>query len=433
MSAVVARTAEVAAIVLAAGRSKRMNSALPKVLHPVLGLPLFVYVLEAAVKAGVRRIVLIANPDNRDLLGKAATEWQAGHPTIRCDVAVQEMPRGTADAVLSAQRALEGFTGTGIVLCGDAPCVSSSSIDALLREHRERSADLSVLSGELADPTGYGRIIRGPDGDLSGIVEEKDATPERRAIREINSGIIALELPRLWKTLSSVQPSRASGELYLTEAITVARNEHKKTIAVRAGVFEDVLGVNDRVQLAEVTAILKRRVNDAVMRSGVTIVDPESTWIDPRARIGRDTTILPGVVIDGPCVIGEGVRVGPFAHIRGGSVIGDGGAVGNFVEVVRSQWGDKSRALHLAYVGDATIGDDTNVGAGTITANYDGQNRQASRVGSRVSLGSGTVLVAPVSVGDGARTGAGAVVTKDVPANETWAGVPARRLDDGSR
>jgi bifunctional UDP-N-acetylglucosamine pyrophosphorylase/glucosamine-1-phosphate N-acetyltransferase len=188
-----------------------------------------------------------------------------------------------------------------------------------------------------------------------------------------------------------------------------------------------VLGVNDRVQLAQVTKILKRRINEAFMRSGVTIVDPESAWLDPRARIGRDTTIFPGVVIEGPCVLGEGMRVGPFTHIRGGSRFGNGGAIGNFVEVVRSSLGDKSRALHLAYLGDAAIGEDTNVGAGTITANWDGKDRLPSTVGSRVSLGSGTVLVAPVKVQDGARTGAGAVVTKDVPAGETWVGVPARR------
>src|SRR5581483_9864164 len=186
---------------------------------------------------------------------EAERRLRAGE-TVHCDIAVQETPRGTADAVLSARGPLEGFSGTAVVLCGDAPCVSPSSIEALLAEHRERAADLSVLSGEVTNPTGYGRIIRGPDGDLSGIVEEKDATPERRAIREINSGIIALEVPRLWKTLLAIQPSRASGELYLTEAVTVGRNEHKRTIAVRAGRFEDVLGVNDRVQLAEVTQIL---------------------------------------------------------------------------------------------------------------------------------------------------------------------------------
>lgn len=424
---------EIAAIVLAAGRSKRMNSALPKVLHPVLGVPLFVYVLEAAFEAGVRRIVLVANPDNKDALRAACDEWShersaRSSAEVSWDVAVQETPRGTADAVLAARHHLEGFTGTGLVLCGDAPCVSPSSLQALLKEHQERKADLSVLSGEVANPHGYGRIVRGVDGDLAAIVEEKDATPERRAIKEINSGIIALELPRLWATLQAIQPSKASGELYLTEGVTVARNEKKRAAAVRAGVLEDVLGVNDRVQLAEVTQILKRRVNARFMREGVTIVDPESAWIDPRARIGRDTTILPGVVIEGPCVLGENMRVGPFAHIRGGSTFGNGGAVGNFVEVVRSRWGDKARALHLAYVGDATVGDDTNVGAGTITANFDGAKRQPSRVGSKVSLGSGTILVAPVEVADGARTGAGAVVTHDVPRNETWAGVPARRL-----
>ncbi len=423
---------EIAAIVLAAGQSKRMLSALPKVLHPALGVPIFVYVLEAAVEAGVRRIVLVANPNNKDALRAAANEWQNERKTrssheIHVEIAVQETPRGTAHAVLAARKALEGFTGTGVVLCGDAPCVSPASLQALLKEHVERQSDISVLSAEVDDPTGYGRIVRGPDGDLAAIVEEKDAAPERKKIKEINSGIIALELPRLWKTLESVEPSRASGELYLTEAVTVAKNHKQRAHAVRAAVFEDVLGVNDRVQLAQVTKILKRRINEAFMRSGVTIVDPESAWLDPRARIGRDTTIFPGVVIEGPCVLGEGMRVGPFTHIRGGSRFGNGGAIGNFVEVVRSSLGDKSRALHLAYLGDAAIGEDTNVGAGTITANWDGKDRLPSTVGSRVSLGSGTVLVAPVKVQDGARTGAGAVVTKDVPAGETWVGVPARR------
>jgi bifunctional UDP-N-acetylglucosamine pyrophosphorylase/glucosamine-1-phosphate N-acetyltransferase len=424
---------EIAAIVLAAGRSKRMNSALPKVLHPVLGVPLFVYVLEAAVESDVTHLVLVANPENKDALRAACEDWVKERKTqVRWDVAVQETARGTADAVLAARRHLEGFTGTAVVLCGDAPCVSPDSIKALLKEHAERSSDLSVLSGDVANPTGYGRIVRGPDGDLAAIVEEKDATPERRACKEINSGIIALELPRLWATLLAVTPSKASGELYLTEAVTVARNEKKRAHAVKAGVFEDVLGVNDRVQLAEVTQILKRRINARFMREGVTIVDPECTWIDPRAKIGRDTTILPGVLIEGPCSIGEGVRIGPFTHIRGGSQIGNGGAIGNFVEVVRSTWGDKSRALHLAYVGDSTVGEDTNIGAGTITANYDGKNRQPSKIGSHVSLGAGTVLVAPVAVGDEARTGAGAIVTHDVPVGETWAGIPARRLHGSS-
>jgi bifunctional UDP-N-acetylglucosamine pyrophosphorylase/glucosamine-1-phosphate N-acetyltransferase len=417
-----------ATIVLAAGRSKRMMSALPKVLHPVLGLPLVTWVLDAAVQAGATRIVLVANPDNRANLEAALAEWQSGrNGSVEASVAVQTEPLGTAHAVLAARDALAGFTGTAVVLCGDAPCVQASSIQALLEEHRARRADLSVLSGKLADPTGYGRIVRGPDGDLAAIVEEKDATPETRQIAEINSGILALEMPLLWQILDAVQPSPKTGERYLTEAVTVARNTQRKTIAVSAAVPTDVLGVNDRVQLAEVSAVLQRRVNETFMRSGVTIVDPSSAFIDPRATIGRDATILPFVVIEGACKIGEGARVGPFAHVRGGSVVGDRGAVGNFVEVARSTMGTQARALHLAYLGDATLGDQVNVGAGTIVANFDGNEKHATKVAARASLGAGTVLVAPCEVGADAKTGAGAVVLarRAVPAGQTWAGVPA--------
>jgi bifunctional UDP-N-acetylglucosamine pyrophosphorylase/glucosamine-1-phosphate N-acetyltransferase len=429
---------ELAAIVLAAGRSKRMNSALPKVLHPILGVPLVVHVLEAAVAAGVTRIVLVANADNKDALAQASADWITERRTrieraaaVSCEIAIQETPRGTADAVLSARAALAGFSGTAVVLCGDVPCVSASSIEALLLGHSERKADLSVLSGDLPNPTGYGRIVRGPDGDLAAIVEEKDATPERKALKEINSGILALELPRLWDTLSRIAPSATTGELYLTEAVVVGRNEKKRTIAVRAALPEDVLGVNDRSQLAECAAVLRHRVNVAHMKAGVTIVDPATAFIDTRVQIGRDTTIMPFVVIEGPCVIGSGVRVGPFAHVRGGSTVGEGGAVGNFVEVVRSHLGANTRALHLAYLGDTDMGEKTNVGAGTIVANFDGVAKHRTSVGSDVALGAGTVLVAPCVVAKGARTGAGAIVTagNTVPAGETWAGVPARRLD----
>ncbi|MBI3723749.1 bifunctional N-acetylglucosamine-1-phosphate uridyltransferase/glucosamine-1-phosphate acetyltransferase [bacterium] len=426
-----------AAIVLAAGKSKRMNSALPKVLHPILGMPLVCHVLEAAVAAGVRRIVVVASVENRSALEAALREWHDERArrtapsltTFSVDVVVQEVQRGTADAVLSARARLQGFDGTAVVLCGDAPCVSASSIEALLSEHRSKGAEISVLSGELDDPGGYGRIVRGSGAAITRIVEEKDATPDERRIREINSGIIALEVPLAWSLLENVAPSKETDELYLTEAVSLASREGRKALAVMAAVPEDVLGVNDRAQLAHVTAVIRRRVNLAHMKAGVTLVDPDTVFIDPRARIGRDTLIMPFVVIEGPCVIGSGVRLGPFAHVRGGSVLGDGGAVGNFVEVVRTRMGSSSRALHLAYLGDATVGEGTNVGAGTIFANYDGKDKHPTSVGAKVSLGAGTVLVAPCSVGDSARTGAGAVVLarESVPAGETWVGVPARK------
>jgi bifunctional UDP-N-acetylglucosamine pyrophosphorylase/glucosamine-1-phosphate N-acetyltransferase len=423
---------ELAAIVLAAGKSKRMNSALPKVLHPVLGLPLFAYTLEAAVEAGIRRLVLIASPDHRELLEQAVATWSEERPEaegVRVDVAVQETPRGTADAVLAARRRLEGFTGTAVVLCGDAPCVSPGSIEALLREHRARVSDLSVLSAEVNDPRGYGRIVRGPDGDLAAIVEEKDATPEGRAIKEINSGILAFEMPRMWETLERVKPSRETGELYLTDAVTLAKVERRKAIAVHAAVWTDVLGVNDRAQLAEATSVLRDRINLGHMKAGVTIVDPKSAFIDPRARIGRDSTVYPYVLIEGPCEIGSGARIGPFAYIRGGSRVGDKAVVGSYVEVVRSDLGEAAKAPHLTYVGDATIGPSANLGAGTVFANFDGEAKHATKVGANAFVGSGTVLVAPCDVGERARTGAGAIVVRaNVPAGETWVGVPAKKL-----
>lgn len=429
--------AEVAAIVLAAGKSKRMNSALPKVLHPVLGVPLIAYVLGAAVEAGIRTLVLVANPENKAQLEAAVAEWSEETleaEGVRVEIAVQEMPKGTAHAVLAAKSKLAGFTGTVVVLCGDAPCVSPGSIEALLKEHRARNAELSVLSGEVADPRGYGRIIRGPDGDLASIVEEKDATPHHRAIREINSGILAFEMPRLWTVLERIQPSRETGEIYLTEAVTLAKVERHKSIAVHAAVPTDVLGVNDRAQLADATAVLRDRINLGHMKAGVTIVDPKSAFIDPRAKIGHDTTLLPWVVIEGPCEIGSGVRVGPFAHIRGGSRVGDGAAVGSYVEVVRSEMGEKARALHLTFLGDAKIGAGTNIGAGSVVANFDGVNRHPTTVGPGSFIGSGTVLVSPCTLGDGARTAAGAVVVHTtIPAGEVWAGVPAKKLESSAK
>lgn len=417
-----------AAIVLAAGRSRRMQSTLPKVLHRVLGLPLVEYVVRAARGAGAERVVVVASPDHRDQVA----ETLAHIPAVQ--VVVQEDPQGTAHAILAAKPALEGFSGTGLVLLGDAPAISGRSLSALLKAHGERRASLSVLSGIVDDPTGYGRVIRGVHGDLEAIIEEKDAPAEVREVQEINSGVFALELPALWDVLEAVRPSPATGERYATDAIGIALARHLRTHACAAAETADVLGVNDRAQLAAVTAVLRERINLGHMQRGVTIVDPSSTFIDVRAEIEGDARIEPFTVIQGACRIGAGAVVGPFAHLREAE-LGPESRVGNFVEVVRSGIGAQSRALHLSYIGDATLAADVNVGAGTIFANYDGQTHQRSAVGEQASIGANSVLIGPSQLGARARTGAGAVVKGEVAADQTVVGVPARpvnSLDEGT-
>lgn len=406
-----------------------MRSDVPKVLHPVLGQPLVAYAVQAARSAGASKIVIVVRAEHEAAIKGAFTASTDGDVVT----AIQGEARGTAHAVLAAREALAGFAGTMLVLLGDAPCVSSRSIEALLREHRERAASLTVLSGEVPEPTGYGRIVRGPDGDLAAIVEEKDASAHVKQVREINSGVMAFEAPDVWATLDKIQPSAASGELYLTDAIELTRSAGRRVHAARAAGPEDVLGVNDRVQLAQVTAILRRRINELHMLNGVTIVDPDSTFIDARATLEHDVRIEPFSVIEGPCQLKKGARIGPFARLRA-STIGEGALVGNFVEVVRSEVGREARALHLAYLGDGALGAGVNVGAGTIFANWDGYRHSTTTVGEGASLGAGTVVVAPSRIGAGARTGAGAVVIRgEVEGGVTVVGVPARPITERER
>jgi bifunctional UDP-N-acetylglucosamine pyrophosphorylase/glucosamine-1-phosphate N-acetyltransferase len=407
--------ADLAAVILAAGRSTRMKSSVPKVLHRVLGLPLVEHVIRAARSVGVGKVVLVVSEDHRDDVAAALAHL----PDL--ELAVQGEPKGTAHAVLAAQGALEGFAGTVLTLMGDAPCVSQDSLGALLAEHRERQSKVSVLSGRVSTPRGYGRIVRGPDGDVNAIIEEKDATEGQRAIAEVNAGSFALEAPVCWDLLGRIAPSPRTGELYLTTVIELARADGLRVHAADAGREGDLLGVNDRAQLAHVTGVLRERINAEHMSRGVTIVDPASTFIDAQVEIAQDVRIEPFVVVHGPCKLERGALIGPFAHVRGGSTIGEGAHVGNFVEVVRSSLGAGTTAMHLAYLGDATVGQRVNVGAGVITANNDGQRKHPTQVGDGASLGSNTVLVAPTTVGAGA-----VVVRSEVPAGATVVGVPAR-------
>ncbi|MEZ6183611.1 MAG: NTP transferase domain-containing protein [Planctomycetota bacterium] len=427
---VVGVSVSLAAIVLAAGRSRRMQSDLPKVLHRALGPTLVEHVVRAAAEVGATRQVVVASPEHQDAIARELAPWAAS-AGVELDVVVQAEPKGTAHAVQAAEAALRGFEGRALVLMGDVPCISADSLQALLDGHQ---GGVTLLSGQVEDPYAYGRVVRDPDGALAAIVEEKDADEATRAIREINVGNYVFALPQAFTWLSQVTPSPQTGELYLTQVIELARAAGAPTVAVDAARPEDMLGVNTRVQLAEATAALRERTNRGHMLNGVTIVDPATAWIDVRASIGRDARIEPCVVIQGACRIEAGAVVGPFAHVRGESVIGAEARVGNFVEVVRSEVGPRARALHLTYVGDATLGAEANLGAGTVFANYDGERHHASRVGEGASLGANTVVVGPSTVEAGARTGAGAVVAKAVvPAGETWVGVPASAISRGVR
>ncbi len=431
---------DVAAIVLAAGKGTRMRSATAKVLHPLLGRPLLAYPLEACAKAGLGRVVVV--------VGHQADEVRAALGATGATFVVQAEQLGTGHAVLCAREALEGFSGTALVLCGDVPLLRPETLERLAATHRDAGAKITVLTMELDDPTGYGRLVRDADGWVERIVEEADATEAERAIREVNTGTYAVELPWLWEALARVGRDNAQGEVYLTDAVALAAREGAAAAVALADPGE-ALGVNSRVQLAEAGRILRDRIHRAWMEAGVTLEDPATTWIEPGVELEPDVTLGPGVRLEGAtrvatgaridtgavlvnalvgpgahvkpyCVVTDarieaGAQVGPFAHLRPGAVVGPEARVGNFVEMKKAVLGRGAKANHLTYLGDATVGEATNIGAGTITCNYDGVNKHPTVIGARAFIGSNTSLVAPVTVGDGAVVGAGSTITKDVP------------------
>lgn len=414
------------AIILAGGESRRMNSRLSKVLHPILGYPILRYVIDAAVDAGVERLVLVANPKNEAGL----KELVAQIPNIDISVCLQATAKGTADAVSSALPALgtlDADSGSVLVLCGDAPLIMSSTLQRFLDAHEQGSKAVSVLSGQVKDPFAYGRIVRDEQGQFVKIVEEKDATDAERQIDEINSGCLAFRGDCLEALLKQV-PAAPNGEFYLTRTVDLALDQSLAVAAFSEIPEEEILGINTRAQLADATAILRERINAGHMERGVTLVDPQSAFIDKRAEIGRDTVIQPFVVIEGAVKIGEGCQVGPFARLRGESELSAGAKVGNFVEVTRSQMGQGSRALHLSYLGDTQLGSDVNIGAGVVFANWDGESKHRGFAKDGAFVGSGTIVIQPAGLSEGSRAGAGAVVTRTIPPGETWVGVPAKPL-----
>jgi bifunctional UDP-N-acetylglucosamine pyrophosphorylase / glucosamine-1-phosphate N-acetyltransferase len=401
---------------MAAGLGTRMKSATPKHLHPLIGRRLVDWVIQAAKDAGVERVVVVTSPDAADRFPGE-------------EVAVQEHPRGTGDAVRAAREALQGVGGTVLVLNGDVPALRGETIEALLETHRREGAAGTVLAFEPEDVRSYGRIVRDAEGHLTRIVEAKDASPEELQLREVNSGIYAFEADKLWPLLDRLQPQNAQGELYVTDTLGFLVQDGETVAVHLADVPWEVEGINTRVELAFVASKLRDRINEAHMLNGVTIVDPGSTWIEAGVEIEADVTIHPFTVIRGDVRIATGVEVGPFAYVRPGTQIDEGAKVGTFVEIKKSHLGPGAKVPHLSYIGDAEIGEGTNIGAGGVTANFkheQGIPKQKTTIGRNVRTGIHNVFNAPVEIGDDAWIAPGSVITEDVPPG-SLAGFPPRQ------
>ena len=429
---------EAAAIVLAAGAGTRMKSKKPKVAHEILGKPLVRWVVDAAREAGLARVVSVVGHEREQVIPLVEADT---------DVVVQEERNGTAGAVAVCADALADFDGSLVVLSGDCPLITAGTIAELVRVREEAGAAVVVLTMEPDDPFGYGRIVRDPQGGVARIVEQKDAAPEEAAIRECNSGFYCFDARALFEALQQVGNDNAQGEFYLTDVLEICRRAGRAVLALPCADAAECLGVNSRIQLAEATKHLQRRINAAHLAAGVTMVDPDQVWIGPDVRIERDVELLPqtflmgrtqvgedsvigpnsrltDTVVGRGCVVDETVAVeariddgatcGPRAYLRPAAHLCEGAKAGTHVEIKKSTVGKGSKVPHLSYIGDTTIGEDVNIGAGSITCNYDGKKKHATVIGDGAFIGSDTMMVAPVSIGAGAIVGAGSCITKDV-------------------
>jgi bifunctional UDP-N-acetylglucosamine pyrophosphorylase/glucosamine-1-phosphate N-acetyltransferase len=432
-------------VILAAGKGTRMKSAIPKVLHRAGELPLIEHVLRTAEALKPQSVVVVLGHQAgsvREHLGKR----------LGLGFALQEPQLGTGHALLQARSLLEGASGMVVLLSGDVPLLRSSTLQSLVHHHGATGAAATVLTAAVGDPHGYGRIVRdGPGGPIAAIVEHKDATEDQRHIAEINSGIYAFDLAPLFGALEEIGSGNAQGEYYLPDLVSIYRARGLTVETVAAADAREILGVNSRKELAELTAILRERRNQELMDAGVTLVDPATAFIGPDVTVGPDTIIHPNVHLEGATTIGagctiqsgvrivasrvedgvqinnfcliteahiaRGAKVGPFAHIRPHSTVGEDAHIGNFVELKKTTMGRGSKANHLAYLGDATIGEKVNVGAGTITCNYDGVHKHPTVIEDGAFIGSDSQLIAPVRIGRGAYVAAGSSITEDVPAD----------------
>ena len=449
--------ADLHVVILAAGKGTRMKSALPKVLHRVGGVPMIDHVLSTAKALLPRSITVVIGHQSEQL--RSALSPHSGVTFV-----VQEPLLGTAHALLTTEPALRGATGTIVLLSGDVPLLSANTLKTLLDRHQSSGAAATLVTAVVDDPTGYGRIVRSGE-KIARIVEHRDATAEERAIREINSGIYAFTVGGLFEALRKIAAENTQGEYYLPDAIALFRRQDRGVETLLISGADEIRGINSRVELAAVSRIVRQTKNAELMAAGVTIEDPATTYVDPGVTIGADTIIRPGVSIEGRttigggceihsgvrivdsaigdrvtvdnhCVITEsslatGCRVGPFAHLRGGALVGEHARVGNFVELKKATLGPGSKAMHLAYLGDAEIGAKVNIGAGTITCNYDGVNKNTTTIEDGAFIGSDSQLIAPVTVGKGAYVGSGTTVRENVPAGSLAVSAGKQRNVEG--
>lgn len=432
---------EIAIIILAAGQGKRMQSSQVKVLHRVAGKPLLFYPLKIARAIKPQKLLVV--------VGHQQEKVQEAFPDPDITYVTQSRQLGTGHAAATTRAILGGFCGDILLLCGDIPLIKKTTVDALWAKHREGNNSVTLLTTAMEHPTGYGRIVRDSDGTILRIVEEKDASPREKEISEINAGIYCFDAAFLFDALHSLSRRNAQKEYYLTDTVAIARDQGGEVTSLFLADNNEVMGINNRVELARAGEITRKDILERLMLEGVTIINPRDTYIEYDVRVGRDTVIYPNTFIEGATEIGEhcliesGCRIrdstiesyatikwasvisesiihhrasiGPFAHIRPGSEIGEDARIGNFVEVKKSSLGKGSKASHLSYLGDSTVGSEVNVGAGTITCNYDGIAKHQTIIEDGAFIGSNTELVAPVRVGRNALIGAGSTITRNVP------------------
>jgi bifunctional UDP-N-acetylglucosamine pyrophosphorylase / glucosamine-1-phosphate N-acetyltransferase len=433
---------EVGVIILAAGLGKRMKSSLPKVMHSLSGKPLLFHVLTTAQRLKPGKVAII--------IGHGAEVVKQAYRHGDVTWVVQEQPLGTGHAVLCAKNCFGKFSGDVLILSGDVPLISARTLNAMIHLHRQRSASLTLLTALLKEPGGYGRVLRHADGEIAGIVEERDATDAQQQLEEVNAGVYVASAPFLFSALEKVKNHNDQGEYYLPDAVAIALQQGERVATMKVDDAREVMGINTREELAQMEKTLQERINRKWMDNGVTLKDPNTTYIEEDVVIGKDTVIGPNTHLLGNTVIGErcridgsayltdvqvgdnvhlkfsvvatssrvaaGAIVGPFAHLRPGSSLGPNVHIGNFVETKEATIGEGTKASHLTYLGDVTIGRDTNIGAGTIVCNYDGFHKYRTKIGDRVQVGSDSTLVAPISLGDDVYVATATTLRHDIPA-----------------